>query len=86
LVDFGKTLLLKCCRYIHLPILLQQKKDYEIPVQAAPNQSTLHLHESTAREPGIVSAAYFGSWGKALFAAGIDPNLYFVHRTWRKAA
>ncbi len=21
--------------------------------------------------------AYFGSWGKALYAAGIDPNLYF---------
>jgi hypothetical protein len=38
--------------------------------------------------PALVSAAeaYFGSWGKALFAAGIDPNLYFVHHTWRKAA
>ena len=36
----------------------------------------------------LVSAAeaYFGSWGKALHAAGIDPNLYFVHHTWRKAA
>ena len=32
--------------------------------------------------PALVSAAeaYFGSWGKALQAAGIDPNLYFfVH-------
>jgi hypothetical protein len=28
--------------------------------------------------------AYFGSWGKALYAAGIDPNLYFVRRKWRK--
>jgi hypothetical protein len=27
--------------------------------------------------------AYFGSWGKALFAAGIGPNLYFVRHTWR---
>jgi hypothetical protein len=38
--------------------------------------------------PALVSAAeaYFGSWGKALYAAGIDPNLYFVHHTWRKAA
>ena len=27
----------------------------------------------------------FGSWGKALYAAGIDPNLYYVHRTWRGA-
>jgi hypothetical protein len=34
----------------------------------------------------IVSAAeaYFGSWGKALHAAGIDPNLYLVSHTWRK--
>jgi hypothetical protein len=31
--------------------------------------------------PALVSAAeaHFGSWGKALYAAGIDPNLYFVH-------
>jgi hypothetical protein len=36
----------------------------------------------------LVSAAeaYFGSWGKALYAAGIDPNLYFVHHRWRKVA
>jgi hypothetical protein len=36
--------------------------------------------------PSLVSAAeaYFGSWGKALHAAGIDPNLHFVHHTWRK--
>jgi hypothetical protein len=34
----------------------------------------------------LVSAAeaYFDSWGKALHAAGIDPNLYFVHHKWRK--
>jgi hypothetical protein len=30
------------------------------------------------------AAAYFGSWGMALYAAGIDPNLYFVRRKWRK--
>jgi hypothetical protein len=38
--------------------------------------------------PALVSAAeaYFGSWGKASFAAGIDPNLYFVHHTWCKGA
>jgi hypothetical protein len=38
--------------------------------------------------PALVSAAqkYFGSWGRAVVAAGIDPNLYFVHHTWRKAA
>jgi hypothetical protein len=34
--------------------------------------------------PRLVSAAeaYFGSWGNALHAAGIDPNLYL--RKWRK--
>jgi hypothetical protein len=36
--------------------------------------------------PALVSAAeaHFGSWGKALYAAGIDPSLYFVHHKWRK--
>jgi hypothetical protein len=36
--------------------------------------------------PALVSAAeaHFGSWAKALYAAGIDPNLYFVHHKWRK--
>ena len=24
----------------------------------------------------------FGSWGKALYAAGIDPNLYYVRHKW----
>ena len=40
---------------------------------------------SARREvPALVSAAeaYFGSWGKALYAARIDPNLYFVRRKW----
>ncbi len=34
--------------------------------------------------PALVSAAeaYFGSWGKALNAAGIDPNIYFVQHKW----
>src|SRR6476620_8156436 len=26
----------------------------------------------------------FGDWDKALLAAGIAPNLYFVHHKWRK--
>ena len=26
----------------------------------------------------------FGSWGKALYAAGIDPNLYYVRHKWRE--
>jgi hypothetical protein len=44
-------------------------------------------HGKIRREfPALLSAAeaYFGSWGKALYAAGIDPNLYFVRRKWRK--
>jgi hypothetical protein len=44
-------------------------------------------HGRIRREiPALLSAAeaYFGSWGKALFAAGIDPNLYFVRHRWRK--
>jgi len=34
--------------------------------------------------PALLSAAeaYFGRWGKALYAAGIDPNEYFVRRAW----
>ena len=37
--------------------------------------------------PALVSAAqaYFGSWGRALHQAGIDPNLYFVRHKWRKS-
>ena len=45
------------------------------------------LYGRVRRElPALLSAAeaYFGSWGKALFAAGIDPNLYFVRRKWHK--
>ena len=44
-------------------------------------------HGKIRRElPALPSAAeaYFGSWGKALYAAGIDSNLYFVRRKWRK--
>src|SRR5438105_4430200 len=26
----------------------------------------------------------FGDWDKALYAAGSDPNSYFVHHKWRK--
>ena len=36
--------------------------------------------------PALLSAgeAYFGNWGKALYAAGIDPNEYFVRRAWHQ--
>jgi len=52
------------------------------------HRSKDNLAYMTARRegPALVSAAeaHFGSWGKALYAAGIDPNLYFVRRKWRK--
>ena len=37
--------------------------------------------------PALVSATqvYFGSWGRALNQAGIDPNLYFVRHKWPKS-
>ena len=36
--------------------------------------------------PALLSAgeAYFGNWGKALYAAGIDPTEYFVRRAWHQ--
>jgi hypothetical protein len=59
-----------------------------ITVLAQMHRSKEKLNYGTGRRqfPALVSAAeaYFGSWGKALHAAGIDPNLYFVHHTWRK--
>ena len=52
------------------------------------HRSKKSLAYASARRdvPAPVSAAEarFGSWGKALYAAGIDPNLYFVRRKWRK--
>ena len=59
-----------------------------VTVLAQKHRSKEKLNYATGRRdfPAFVSAAeaYFGSWGKALHAAGIDPNLYFVHHTWRK--
>ncbi len=48
------------------------------------------LHETLDHKPleresrSLVAAAvrHFGSWGNALDAAGIDPNLYFVRNKW----
>jgi hypothetical protein len=54
-----------------------------ITVLAQKHRSKEKLNYGAVRRefPALVSAAeaYFGSWGKALYAAGIDPNLYFVH-------
>jgi len=60
-----------------------------ITVLSQMHRSKESLSYVRARRDGsaLVSAAeaHFGSWGKALYAAGIDPNLYFVHHKWRKA-
>ena len=60
-----------------------------ITLLAQMHRSKEKLNYATGRRefPALVSAAeaYFGSWGKALYAAGIDPNLYFVHHKWRKS-
>jgi hypothetical protein len=59
-----------------------------ITVLVQKHRSKEKLNYATGRRtfPALVSAAeaYFGSWGKALYAAGIDSNLYFVHHRWRK--
>ena len=63
-------------------------KEKIIAVLSRMHRSRDRLAYASARRevPALVSAAeaYFGSWGKALYAAGIDPNLYFVHHKWRK--
>jgi hypothetical protein len=48
-------------------------------------RSKLPYSIARRRVPKLVNAAerYFGSWGKALHAAGIDPNPCFVRRTSR---
>jgi hypothetical protein len=60
-----------------------------ITVLAQKHRSKEKLNYGAVRRefPALVSAAeaYFGSWGKALYAAGIDPNLYFVHHKWCRA-
>ena len=60
-----------------------------ITLLARMHRSKKKLNYATGRRefPALVSAAeaYFGSWVKALYAAGIDPNLYFVHHNWRKS-
>jgi hypothetical protein len=52
------------------------------------SKKRLAYAEARRTAPALVSAAeaYFGSWGKALYGAGIDPNLYFVHHSWGKTA
>jgi hypothetical protein len=52
------------------------------------HRSKKNLAYATMRRDNValLSAGekHFGSWGKALYAAGIDPSLYFAHHTWRK--
>jgi len=69
--------------------LIEGENDYfDYTVNARPFPDAL-LQESLAYArarrdvPALVSAAeaHFGSWGKALYAAGIDQ---IVHHKWRK--
>ena len=59
-----------------------------ITVLAQTHRSKEKLNYGTGRRefPALVSAAeaHFGSWGRALHAADIDPNLYFGRNKWRK--
>jgi hypothetical protein len=49
------------------------------------SKETLAYADVRRESPALLSAAeaYFGSWGRALHAAGIDPNQNFVRRKWR---
>jgi hypothetical protein len=42
------------------------------------------LFTGDLEKPAIATERSRASLSKALYAAGIDPNLYFVHHTWRK--
>jgi hypothetical protein len=59
-----------------------------IAVLARMHRSKEKLNYARVRRDNtaLVSAAeaYFKSWGRALYAAGIDPSQYFVHHRWRK--
>ena len=50
-------------------------------------KQSLVYGQARRNDPALVRAAekQFGSWGKALHAAGIDPSLYYVHHKWRGA-
>jgi hypothetical protein len=54
-------------------------------VQVQRSGQPLGYAAARRNNPRLVSAgeAYFGTWGNALHAAGIDPNVYF-RRKWRK--
>ncbi len=64
-----------------------KRKIIAVLAQKHRSKEILNYAASRREFPALVSAAeaYFGSWGKALHAAGIDPNLYFVHHKWRKS-
>jgi hypothetical protein len=63
-----------------------KRKILTLLAQRHRSQEKLDYATGRRQFPALVSAAeaYFGSWGKALYAAGIDPNLYFPHHTVRK--
>jgi hypothetical protein len=48
-------------------------------------KQSLSYVQARRNDPALVRAAekQFGSGGKALHAAGVDPNQYYVHHKWR---
>jgi hypothetical protein len=87
--DFGSLGNAKIALKTNAKLLSGWSKGKIVTVLAQRHRSQEKLDYATGRRefPALVSAAeaYFGSWGKALYAAGIDPNLYFVHHKWRKS-
>jgi hypothetical protein len=58
---------------------------YHGPFPDAWIQREIRPRENTTEFPvGKRHRGLFGSWGKAMYAAEIDPNLYFLHHKSRK--
>ena len=64
---------------------MEQSQGYCRDVQMHRSGKPLAYAAARRDDPALVSAAeaYFGTWGNALYAAGIDPNLY-LRGKWRR--
>ena len=86
---FGSLQMAKLAMRTDARLLSGWSKQRIIAMIAQRHRLNERLDYGTGRRefPALVSAAeaYFGSWGKALNAAGIDPNLYFVHHKWQES-
>src|SRR5262249_55840573 len=61
-------------------------KDFRTLSRMHRSKESLAYGRIRREKSALLSAAqvYFGNWGRALYAARIDPILYFVHHKWRK--